>query len=63
MAIYRDTGVFCLSITGTENFLYRPLLSVTVCDRSSGENGVRKNRKSKCDNTPPSLSQATNMEK
>ena len=26
MAIYRDTGVFCLSITGTENFQYRPLL-------------------------------------
>ena len=28
-AIYRDTGVFCLSITGTENFQYRPLLT---CD-------------------------------
>ena len=27
MAIYRDTGVFCLSITGTENFQYRPLLT------------------------------------
>ena len=27
MAIYRDTGVFCLSITGTENFQYRPLLA------------------------------------
>ena len=26
LAIYRDTGVFCLSITGTENFQYRPLL-------------------------------------
>ena len=26
MAIYRDTEVFCLSITGTENFQYRPLL-------------------------------------
>ena len=26
MAIYRDTGVFCLSITGTENLQYRPLL-------------------------------------
>ena len=30
MAIYRDTGVFCLSITGTKNFQYRPLLS-EVC--------------------------------
>ena len=27
MAIYRDAGVFCLSITGTENFQYRPLLA------------------------------------
>ena len=27
MAIYRDTMVFCLSITGTENFQYRPLLA------------------------------------
>ena len=27
MAIYRDTEVFCLSITGTENFQYRPLLA------------------------------------
>ena len=26
MAIYRDTRVFCLSITGTENFQYHPLL-------------------------------------
>ena len=26
MAIYRDTGVFYLSITGTDNFQYRPLL-------------------------------------
>ena len=26
MAIYRDTEVFCLSITGIENFQYRPLL-------------------------------------
>ena len=26
MAIYCDTGVFCLSITGTENFQYHPLL-------------------------------------
>ena len=26
MAIYRDTGVFCLSITRIENFQYRPLL-------------------------------------
>ena len=26
MAIYRDTEVFCLSITGRENFQYRPLL-------------------------------------
>ena len=30
MAIYRDTGVFCLSITGTENFQYRPLLLVNL---------------------------------
>ena len=28
MTIYRDTGVFCLSITGTENFQYRPLLAI-----------------------------------
>ena len=27
MAIYRDTRVFCLSITGTENFQYCPLLT------------------------------------
>ena len=27
MAIYHDTGVFCLSITRTENFQYRPLLA------------------------------------
>ena len=27
MAIYRDTGVFYLSITGTDNFQYRPLLT------------------------------------
>ena len=30
MAIYRDTGVFCLSITGTEKLQYRPLLDVTA---------------------------------
>ena len=29
MAIYRDTGVFYLSITGTDNFQYRPLLYYT----------------------------------
>ena len=34
MVIYRtcDTGVFCLSITGTENFQYRPLLPQYKCD-------------------------------
>ena len=32
MAIYRDTGVFCLSITGTENFQYRPLLVYTYVE-------------------------------
>ena len=31
MAIYRDTGVFCLSITGTEKFQYRPLLLYHHC--------------------------------
>ena len=30
MATYRDTGVFCLSITGTENFQYRPLLATML---------------------------------
>ena len=30
MVIYRDTGVFYLSITGTENFQYRPLLIPTA---------------------------------
>ena len=28
MAIYCDSGIFCLSITGTESFQYRPLLAL-----------------------------------
>ena len=35
MAIYRDTEVFCLSITGRENFQYRPLLAILAVYRAA----------------------------
>ena len=39
MAIYSDTEVFCLSITGRENFQYRPLLA-SICRYLSGYSGL-----------------------
>ena len=35
MAIYRDTMVFCFSITGTENFQYHPTTNIHVPIASS----------------------------
>ena len=40
MAVYRDNGVFNLSITWKKNFQYRPLLTLTYISVCTLEYGI-----------------------